>query len=38
MAPHVDGRGGGKKELAQGGGTRPQGLPAAFEALKAALA
>jgi alanyl-tRNA synthetase len=37
MAPHVDGRGGGKKELAQGGGTRPDGLPAAFAALKAAL-
>jgi alanyl-tRNA synthetase len=37
MAPHVDGRGGGKKELAQGGGSKPQGLPAAFEALKAAL-
>ena len=37
MAPHVGGRGGGKKELAQGGGTQPQGLPAAFNALKAAL-
>jgi alanyl-tRNA synthetase len=37
MAPHVDGRGGGRKELAQGGGTRPAGLPAAFAALKAAL-
>ena len=37
MAPHVDGRGGGKKELAQGGGSRPNGLPAAFAALKAAL-
>jgi len=38
MAPHVDGRGGGKKELAQGGGTKPQGLPEAFEALKSLLA
>jgi alanyl-tRNA synthetase len=37
MAPHVDGRGGGKKELAQGGGTKPAGLPAAFDALKALL-
>jgi alanyl-tRNA synthetase len=37
MAPHVDGRGGGKKELAQGGGTRPQGLPEAFKALRALL-
>ena len=31
------GRGGGKKELAQGGGTKPQGLPEAFEALRAKL-
>ncbi|WP_306598541.1 alanine--tRNA ligase [Geothrix sp. 21YS21S-2] len=38
MAPFVDGRGGGKKELAQGGGTKPQGLPEAFAALRAALA
>ncbi len=37
MAPHIDGRGGGKRDLAQGGGTKPGGLPAAFEALKAAL-
>ena len=37
MAPHVGGRGGGKKELAQGGGTNPAGLPEAFAALKAAL-
>jgi alanyl-tRNA synthetase len=37
MAPHVGGRGGGKKELAQGGGTRPEGLAEAFKALKAAL-
>jgi alanyl-tRNA synthetase len=37
MVPFVGGRGGGKKELAQGGGTRPEGLPEAFAALKAAL-
>ncbi len=37
MAAHVEGRGGGKKDLAQGGGTRPEGLQAAFAALKAAL-
>jgi alanyl-tRNA synthetase len=37
MAPHVDGRGGGKRDLAQGGGTRPAGIPAALEALKSAL-
>jgi alanyl-tRNA synthetase len=37
MAPHVDGRGGGKKDLAQGGGTNPGGLGAAFDALRAAL-
>ena len=37
MAPHIGGRGGGKKDLAQGGGTQPAGIPAAFEALKSAL-
>ncbi len=37
MAPALDGRGGGKKDLAQGGGTKPGGIPAAFAALKAAL-
>jgi alanyl-tRNA synthetase len=37
MAPAIDGRGGGKKDLAQGGGTKPDGIPAAFKALKAAL-
>jgi alanyl-tRNA synthetase len=38
MAPHVDGRGGGKKDLAQGGGTKPEGIGAAFSALRAHLA
>jgi alanyl-tRNA synthetase len=37
MAAHLDGRGGGRRELAQGGGTRPQGLPEAFAALRASL-
>ena len=37
MAGPVEGRGGGKKDLAQGGGTKPEGLPAAFQALRAAL-
>jgi len=37
MAGPVEGRGGGKKDLAQGGGTKPEGLPAAFQALRTAL-
>jgi alanyl-tRNA synthetase len=37
LAPHIDGKGGGKPELAQGGGTNPSGFPALFEALKARL-
>jgi len=37
MVPHVAGRGGGRNPLAQGGGTRPEGLPEAFAALRAAL-
>jgi alanyl-tRNA synthetase len=37
MLPALNGRGGGKKDLAQGGGTRPDGLPAAFAALRLAL-
>jgi len=37
MAPHVDGRGGGKKDLAQGGGTKPSGIPAALTALRSSL-
>jgi len=37
MAPHIDGKGGGKKDLAQGGGTKPAGIPAALDALKSTL-
>ncbi|MCX6467298.1 MAG: alanine--tRNA ligase, partial [Pseudonocardiales bacterium] len=38
FAAHVGGRGGGKPDLAQGGGTDPSGIPAAVQALRAALA
>ena len=37
MLPALGGRGGGKKDLAQGGGSHPEGIPAAFEALRQAL-
>ncbi|MEC9465695.1 MAG: alanine--tRNA ligase [Myxococcota bacterium] len=37
LAPHIDGKGGGKPELAQGGGTNPDGFAALFDALKARL-
>jgi len=37
MSAFIEGRGGGKADLAQGGGSKPDGLPAAFEALRAAL-
>jgi alanyl-tRNA synthetase len=37
MLPFVGGRGGGKKDLAQGGGTNPAGVEAAIQALKAAV-
>jgi len=37
MLPALNGRGGGKKDLAQGGGTNPSGLPEALSALKAIL-
>lgn len=38
LAPLIDGRGGGKPELAQAGGTRPEGLSAAFESLLTLIA
>jgi alanyl-tRNA synthetase len=38
FAPAIGGRGGGKPDLAQGGGTDPTGVPAAQEALRRALA
>jgi alanyl-tRNA synthetase len=34
--PAIDGRGGGRPEMAQGKGTRRDGIEAALEALKAA--
>jgi alanyl-tRNA synthetase len=37
MLPALNGRGGGKKDLAQGGGSKPEGLPEALAALRAAL-
>jgi alanyl-tRNA synthetase len=36
--PAVDGRGGGKDDIAQGGGTRPEGLDDAYAAVHAAVA
>ncbi len=38
FAPAVGGRGGGKPDLAQGGGTDPAGVPAAVDALRRELA
>lgn len=35
--PEIDGRGGGRPELAQGGGTKAAGIPAAVTALRAAV-
>jgi len=37
MSAAIDGRGGGKADLAQGGGSKPDGIPAAFDTLRAAL-
>ncbi len=37
FAPAVGGRGGGKPDLAQGGGTNPAGVPEAVTALRSAL-
>jgi alanyl-tRNA synthetase len=36
--PAIDGKGGGRAEMAQGRGTRREGLPAALDAVRAALA
>ena len=36
-APFIGGRGGGKDELAQGGGTDPAGIPAAMSAVEALI-
>jgi alanyl-tRNA synthetase len=38
FGPAIGGRGGGKPDLAQGGGTEPGGIPAAVAALRAELA
>jgi alanyl-tRNA synthetase len=38
FGPMVGGRGGGKPDLAQGGGTQPAGVPAAIAALRTELA
>ncbi|MGH3939427.1 MAG: alanine--tRNA ligase, partial [Pseudonocardiaceae bacterium] len=38
FGPAVGGRGGGKPDLAQGGGSTPSGIPAAVAALRTALA
>jgi alanyl-tRNA synthetase len=38
FAPAVGGRGGGKPDLAQGGGSDPAGVPAALDALRRAVA
>jgi alanyl-tRNA synthetase len=38
FGPAVGGRGGGKPDLAQGGGTEPAGIPAALAALRTELA
>ena len=37
LAPIIDGKGGGKPELAQGGGANAAGLPELFLALKEKL-
>jgi alanyl-tRNA synthetase len=36
-APSIGGRGGGKDEMAQGGGTIPDGIPDAYAAIEAMI-
>jgi alanyl-tRNA synthetase len=36
-APHIDGKGGGRPEMAQGKGTRREGLSAALDAIAASM-
>lgn len=38
MLPSVEGRGGGKDDMAQGGGTRVEGIDESFEAVRALVA
>jgi alanyl-tRNA synthetase len=38
MLPAVEGRGGGKDDMAQGGGTRVEGIDGSFEAVRALVA
>ncbi|MBQ6826551.1 MAG: hypothetical protein IJO46_00935, partial [Thermoguttaceae bacterium] len=38
VASHVQGGGGGRPDMAQAGGKKPEGVPAALEAAKAFLA
>ncbi len=37
ISPHISGGGGGRPTMAQGGGTNPDGIPAALEAARALL-
>jgi alanyl-tRNA synthetase len=37
IAPHVGGRGGGKPQMAQAGGTDPAGIDAALDAARSLL-
>jgi alanine--tRNA ligase len=34
---HVDGRGGGKADIAQGGGTKPEGIAAGLAAIRSEI-
>ncbi|MBB3039938.1 alanine--tRNA ligase [Hoyosella altamirensis] len=38
FSPHINGRGGGKPDMAQGSGSRPGGVTQAIDAIRAALA